>query len=68
MMIMMIMIKMKDDYDYGHLPLYYACEENAPFDIIKLFIDIYPEGLKDYLFLLKSYHYLHYQPYQVRRV
>jgi ankyrin repeat protein len=43
------LVKMKDDYDYGHLPLYYACRENAPFDIIKLLIDIYPEGFKDYL-------------------
>jgi ankyrin repeat protein len=38
------LVKMRDDY--GH-PLYYACKENAPFDVIKLFIDIYPEGFKD---------------------
>jgi hypothetical protein len=40
--------KMRDDYE--HLPLYYACKDNAPFDVIKLLIDIYPEGLKDFPF------------------
>jgi hypothetical protein len=29
------------------LPLYYACISNVPFDVIKLLIDIYPEGFKD---------------------
>jgi hypothetical protein len=38
------LVKMWDDY--GH-PLYYACKENAPIDVIKLLIDIYPEGFKD---------------------
>jgi uncharacterized lipoprotein NlpE involved in copper resistance/uncharacterized protein YneF (UPF0154 family) len=39
------LVKMKDN-NTRH-PLYYACRENAPFDVIKLFIDIYPEGFKD---------------------
>jgi ankyrin repeat protein len=39
------LVKMKD-YNTRH-PLYDACISNAPFDVIKLFIDIYPEGFKD---------------------
>jgi hypothetical protein len=39
------LVKMKDDQERH--PLYYAFQNKAPFDIIKLFIDIYPEGFKD---------------------
>ena len=48
------LVKMKDDK--RRHPLYYACKENAPFDIIKLLIDIYPEGFEDvYLDELSSF-------------
>ena len=39
------LVKMMDEKRQH--PLYYACKANAPFDVIKLFIDIYPEGFKD---------------------
>jgi ankyrin repeat protein len=38
-------VKMEDDE--GYIPLYYACDNNAPFDVIKQLLDIYPEGLQN---------------------
>jgi hypothetical protein len=39
------LVKMMDEKRQH--PLYYACKANAPFDIIKLLIDTYPEGIED---------------------
>jgi hypothetical protein len=39
------LVKMRDKN--ARHPLYYACKANAPFDVIKLFIDTYPEEIED---------------------